>query len=167
MAIVIYSLMCKVNGVAYIGSTKGKPSKRLREHRCLLRSGKHKCEGLQSDWALYGESQFIICTLETLGANASLDSRREAELRWMAKFEESGRLYNVHIVSMSPTYDAIMKGVAHAHDEPGNRWTPEANLKRSLAQKGKPKGHGAKISATKRANREMKLLAAEIAERLG
>src|SRR5581483_12121235 len=141
MAVVIYSLMCKPNGVVYVGSTKAKLSKRLREHRCLLRNGKHKCEGLQADWLHYGEDQFIIYTLETLCANASLETRRNAELRWMNTFEEAARLYNVHIVSMSPTYDAIMKGVASAHDKPGNRWTPEVNERRRLAQLGKPKGH--------------------------
>lgn len=66
-----------------------------------------------------------------------------------------GRLYNRHRVSFSLLPEAKAKGVLAAHKERGLRWTPEANLKRSLAQKGKPKGHGAKISATKRAKRSV------------
>jgi hypothetical protein len=72
----------------------------------------------------------------------------------MDNYASNGLLYNEHRISMRPSDAAIQRGVANAHLSPGKRWTVEANEKRSLAQKGIPKGHGAKISATKRAKRE-------------
>jgi hypothetical protein len=78
-----------------------------------------------------------------------LESRRAAELEAMGRHK--GRLYN-EMISFRPSDEAIRRGVEASRR--GNRTqTPEANLKRSLAQKGKPKGHGAKISATKQARK--------------
>lgn len=150
--VLIYALKCKANGFAYVGSTKGKAGKRMREHRCLLNAGSHACAGLLADWRAYGEPAFSFDVLEEV-PDGNLPRRREAELRWMDAFSAEQRLYNEHRISMEPAPEARELGVRNAHKEPGNRWTPEANLKRSLAQLGKPKGHGAKISATKRARR--------------
>jgi hypothetical protein len=86
-----------------------------------------------------------------LADDASLEQKRQRELHWMAMLSNAGMLYNEHLISFRPTEAARQKGVANAHAEPGNRWTPEVNEKRRLAQLGKPKGHGAKISATKKA----------------
>lgn len=131
---------------AYVGCTAGKLSKRLREHRCLLKAGRHTCKPLQLDFTTKG----INLRIEAI-EEVPREKRQERELYAMKLFESMGRLYNEHLISFRPSDEAIRKGVANAHNEPGNRWTPEANKKRSLAQLGKPKGHGAKISATKRA----------------
>lgn len=152
----VYAIKCLVNGYTYVGCTKGKMSKRLREHRCLLRSNSHKCTKLQYDWNSYGEQQFIIEELEKLHKDATVDVKRECEMKWMKMFEDINLLYNLYLVSYRPTDEAIKKGVANAHLFKGNRWTPEANLKRSLSQIGIPKGHGAKISATKQAKKVMR-----------
>jgi hypothetical protein len=160
--VIIYALRCSANGMVYIGSTrdrhertKGRPyqglAKRFREHRCRLRAGDHAASRLQQDWLQYGEDAFETIVLDRVFD--ALPIRREAEERCMRTYRERGLLYNEHLISMRPTDEAIRLGVANAHREAGNRWTPEANLKRRLAQLGKPKGHGAKISATKRANR--------------
>lgn len=139
---------------AYVGSTAGKLGKRMREHRCLLNQGVHKTPKLQSAWDKYGSTAFQIDNLQELPDGSTVAERRNAELKWMTWFVEEGELYNEHRISMRPTDEAIRRGVANAHREPGNRWTPEANEKRRQAQLGIPKGHGAKISATKRAKRE-------------
>lgn len=154
--IMIYALICHANNMAYVGSTKGKLAKRMREHRCLLNQGTHKVSRMQADWQKYGSEQFSGVELQTLDADLSI--RRGAELRWMRHYAELGLLYNEHLVSMRPTDEAIRKGVAAAHLTPGNRWTAEANLKRRIAQLGKPKGHGAKIGAAKRARREQMMI---------
>lgn len=151
--VTIYALTCKTNGKAYVGSTKGNLAKRMREHRCLLEQGKHTVAALLADWRLHGGAQFLITELEVLPTR-DLPARREAELRWMDSYSELGSLYNEHRISMRPAEEARKRGVANAHLKPGNRWTPEANEKRSASQRGIPKGHGAKISATKRAKRE-------------
>ena len=150
--VTIYALTCIINGKAYVGSTKAKLGKRMREHRCLLEQGQHATGGLLDDWRRFGGSSFRMAELEGL-PTADLPARRTAELRWMDHFASKGLLYNEHRISMQPDEAARQRGVANAHLSPGNRWTAEANAKRSLAQKGIPKGHGAKISATKRAKR--------------
>src|SRR5215469_15865242 len=136
----VYGFTNTVNGRIYIGCTRFKLAKRAREHRCLLRNGKHTELALQADWDLHGSDAFAMRVLEEVADD--IGARREAELRWMDTVGE--RLYNSLRVSYQLSAAAMAKGVANAHNEPGNRWTPEANLKRSLAQKGKPKGHGAK-----------------------
>lgn len=148
----IYELKCLITNYSYIGCTDGKLGKRMREHRCLLNSGKHKCTKLQYDWEKYGKNSFCIQVLEDL-PDANLIEKREAELRWMKVYEGLSLLYNLYVISFRPDEEARKKGVSNAHKSKGKRWTPEVNEKRRLAQIGKPKGHGAKISATKRANR--------------
>lgn len=151
--VTIYALTCTPNGKAYVGSTKGKLGKRMREHRCLLEHGQHGTPALQSDWRQHGGTSFVISELERL-PTADLPARRQAELRWMDAFAAMGRLYNEHRISMQPSEEARLRGVENSRGAIGNRWSAEANEKRRQAQLGIPKGHGAKISATKRAQRE-------------
>lgn len=145
----IYAIVNKVSGYAYVGCTGGKLAKRMREHRCLLNQGKHTALLLQVDWDIQGEDGFKVDALEQLDDNASVLDKRVAELYWMQKFQD--KLYNAHQVSFAPPPGAQRKAAQVAHLHKGNRWTEEANRKRSESQKGKPKGHGAKISATKKA----------------
>jgi hypothetical protein len=149
--VTIYALECGATGMAYVGCTAGKPGKRMREHRCLLNKKRHTAERLQRDWERYGGNAFYLKILETLPANIPVSAKREAELRWMARYKVDSRLYNAHGNSFAPTLEAIAKGIEASRSAVGNRWSPEANLKRRLAQLGKPKGHGAKISAAKQA----------------
>lgn len=147
----IYALKCLINGYVYIGCTSGKIAKRMREHRCLLNKGVHKSTKMQSDWKQYGQEQFAIIDLERLPIDAKLEDKRQAELKWMQIYEDKSVLYNLYLVSFRPTEEGRLRGVENSRKVIGNRWTPEANLKRSLSQLGRPKGHGAKISAAKRA----------------
>jgi tRNA(His) 5'-end guanylyltransferase len=71
----------------------------------------------------------------------------------MNRYDGLGLLYNKAIVSFELKPEWATKGVENSRHSVGNRWTPEANMKRRLAQLGKPKGHGAKISATKQAKK--------------
>ena len=152
---VIYALECTVNGFAYIGCTTVKPAKRLREHRCLLRQRKHSSQRMVEDWHLYGEATFELKILERLPVNADIHMKREAELRWMDDYKARGKMYNIAHTSFAGTPASLEKAIKAAVNC-ANAWkrqTPEARMKRRLAQLGKPKGHGAKISATKRAKR--------------
>lgn len=150
---VIYALTCIVTNKSYVGCTKGKPAKRFREHRCLLNAKQHSCKEMQSDWNSHGNEGFRLDVLQDLGANASLERKRNSELSWMDKLAEAGRLYDQSRISFAPTPEATAKGIEASRHVAGNRWTPEANRMRSEAQKGIPKGHGAKISATKQARK--------------
>lgn len=154
MDAMIYALRCGQTNKHYVGCTAGKLQKRFREHRCLLRAGKHLCQSLQTDWTQYGEGEFTVIPLEPFDAATAAD-KREKEMKWMRYFEERGQLYNENLVSFQPPVGASAKAAA-ARVAGGFKWSEETNLKRSLAQKGKPKGHGAKISATKRAQKAMR-----------
>jgi group I intron endonuclease len=150
---VIYALEHKDSGKAYVGSTAAKLNKRMREHRCLLRNHKHTSNLLQADWDKYGEDAFGIRILEDLGDDVQFEVKKSAEQRWIDEFEAKGLIYNAYTVAFSMPIETTRKGVEAARRSTGLRWTPEMNLRRRLAQLGKPKGHGAKISATKRAKR--------------
>lgn len=148
---VIYALKNLQTDMVYIGCTKGNISKRMREHRCLLRAGRHSEGQLQSDWELLGESSFAMEILEAV-PDESPAAKREAELRWMKIMERRGLLYNQCRESFSLSKKAIAKGAKAAWampDAAARRHTPELRERRRQAQLGKPKGHGAKISATK------------------
>ena len=155
--VTIYALTCLQNGKAYIGCTAAKPSKRFREHRCLLNARVHSEPDLQADWTRYGEAMFRMESVYELEADSDVHAKRAAETNAMQAFKRHGLLYNRNEASFAPSRNGLAQGMQNLRTAPvGNRWSPEANLKRSLAQRGKPKGHGAKISATKRAQRAVR-----------
>lgn len=153
----VYAVVCKPTGKAYVGVTSGKLAKRFREHRCLAKSGKHHATQFSAEWAQYGAAAFEIITLQEIPAESGLIQKREAELYWLKRYEANGLLLNAVALSFNFRPEDTAKGVEAARHIAGNRWTPEANLKRSLAQLGIPKNHGAKISAAKRAKREQSM----------
>ena len=93
----------------------------------------------------------LIELAASLGDDATLIEKRSAELKWLREYDARGALLNQAIISFAPTPEATAKGIEASRMVVGNRWTPEANEKRRQAQLGKPKNHGHKISATKRA----------------
>lgn len=153
--VTIYALTCLVNGKAYIGCTAGKPAKRFREHRCLLNLGNHSEPDLQADWAMHGSTMFRMETVMELEADVSVHTKRAMETFTMRRFKAQGLLYNRNEASFMPTREAILKSAMMGVNR-GRIHSTESNLKRSLAQKGIPKNHGHKISATKRAKRAMR-----------
>jgi tRNA(His) 5'-end guanylyltransferase len=111
---------------------------------------------LSERWAEYGDDCFKAVSLELLADDSTLQQKREAELRWITRLSTDGLLLNKAVISFAPTPEATRKGIEASRHVAGNRWTPEANEKRRLAQIGVPKGHGAKISATKQARKLMR-----------
>lgn len=149
----VYAVVCNLSGKAYVGYTSGKLSKRLREHRCLCNTKKHHSPKFQEEAELYGFESFSIISLQEVDHNTTLEVKRKVELKWIEFYDEKGLLLNEAKISFAPTPDATRKGIEAARKATGRRWTPEANRLRSEAQKGIPKNHGAKISATKRAKK--------------
>ena len=147
--VTVYGLEDASTGAAYVGCTAGKIGKRMREHRCLLKAGKHSSKRLQEAWNDHA-GQFQMKVLETMPAEVSVIEKRERELSWMKHYRAQGLLLNDNELSFRPPPDAPAKAAA-ARVANGYRPSAESNLKRRLAQLGKPKGHGDKISATKRA----------------
>jgi len=149
---VIYGLVNVATRMTYVGCTAGKLAKRFREHRCLLNNNKHSEPILQKDWTNYGSNAFSMEVLEQLPEAPVTAQKREAELRWMAKLEAEGLLYNTSKLSFQPSPEATRKGI-EASRTAGRPVSPEGRLKRRLSQLGVPKNHGHKISETKRKNR--------------
>ena len=147
--VTIYGLEDASTGAAYIGCTAGKPGKRMREHRSLLKAGKHNSTKLQEAWNDHA-GQFQMRVLETMPVGVSVIEKRERELSWMKHYRVQGLLLNENEVSFQPPKHAPALAAA-ARVANGYRPSAESNLRRRLAQLGKPKGHGAKISATKQA----------------
>ena len=90
-----------------------------------------------------------------LEEDTSLHVLRGMETFTMQRYKALGLLYNQNEASFMPTRAAIMKSAVMGVNR-GRVNSPESNLKRSLAQKGIPKNHGHKISATKRAKKAMR-----------
>ena len=147
--VTIYGLEDASTGAAYIGCTAGKPGKRMREHRSLLKAGKHNSTKLQEAWNDHA-GQFQMRVLETMPVGVSVIEKRERELSWMKHYRAQGLLLNDNEISFQPPKHAPALAAA-ARVANGYRPSAESNLRRRLAQLGKPKGHGAKISATKQA----------------
>lgn len=121
----------------------------------MCRTGKHHSQRLMAEWNQHGPDSFEMITLEALADTATVNERRQAELRWIREHQAKGLMLNANELGWRPRASVIAKGIEASRTATGNRWTPEANLKRRLSQLGKPKGHGAKISATKRSKREL------------
>jgi group I intron endonuclease len=150
----IYGIRNLITGNVYVGCTAAKLNKRMREHKCTLNANKHSSKMFQAEWLEYGQDKFEMMVFEELKDDSSVVDKRVAELYWMQK--NQGNLYNAYQNSFAPTQEARIKGVAsRANQLRGSTQTPESNLKRSLAQRGIPKGHGAKISATKQLKKAM------------
>jgi hypothetical protein len=149
--VTVYGLEDASTGAAYIGCTAGKIGKRMREHRCLLKAGKHTSKRLQEAWNSHAD-KFQMKVLETMPAEVSVIVKRERELHWMKQYKGRNMLLNENEYSFRPPSYAPAMAVK-SRVASGYRPSAESNLKRSLAQIGRPKGHGAKISATKKANK--------------
>lgn len=151
----IYALTCTVNGKAYIGCTAGNIAKRFREHRCLLTKGTHSEKDLLADLQRFGASCFRMEVVYVMDEDAPVKTKRAMETFAMQRYKAQGLLYNRNEASFAPTREAILKSRA-MNPNKGRVQTTEEKLRRSIAQLGIPKGHGAKISATKRAQRMMR-----------
>lgn len=154
---VIYALICDATRKAYVGCTKGKPAKRLREHRCLLNQRKHSCSEMVQDWHQFGAGSFRLVLLEPLAPDVSVDQKRDREKFWMEEYNRNGLLYNTDMRSFELTAEQQRKGTEKARHVP-KYFSPEALMRKRMSQLGIPKGHGAKISATKRARKAQQVM---------
>ncbi len=147
--VTIYRLYCIHNGKSYIGCTAGKLGKRMREHRCLLNKNQHSAKEMQQLWDEHGSEGFRLESIETLPKTATVIDKRKREVFWMEHYDSKGLLLNHTKASFAPPKGASQKAVA-SRVANGYRPSAASNRKRRMAQLGKPKNHGAKISASKK-----------------
>lgn len=130
---VIYAIRNKITDKVYVGCTKGKLTKRLREHKCMLNTKAHTSAEMQADFDIGGWDAFEGYVLEHLLEDANVVQKRAAELYWMQQFE--GKLYNFSQTSFAPTKEAMKKGLEEARKTASERmkkqWQdPEMRAKR-------------------------------------
>lgn len=109
---IVYAVRNRVTGKVYIGCTKGKLNKRLREHKSMLATRCHSSVEMQQDYDAGGWELFEGVELEELPDDANVVAKRAAELYWMQEFAD--KLYNCTQASFAPTPEAHAKGVAAA-----------------------------------------------------
>ena len=126
--VTVYGLECGATGEVYVGCTKGKIGKRMREHRCLLKAGTHSRK-LQDAWNLHA-STFQMKPLEVLPQEVQVIEKRERELAWMKHYRLEGKLLNEEEISYQPPKGAQRKAAA-SRVAKGYRPSAESNEKRS------------------------------------
>lgn len=87
---VIYKIRNVVNDKFYVGSTNN-TKVRFRNHRRLLRKGKHHCKHLQAAWTKYGEDCFKFEVVEEVKDDFTL---WEVENRWLMQWVGRTECYN-------------------------------------------------------------------------
>jgi GIY-YIG catalytic domain len=141
--VTIYAMECAATGQAYVGCTAGKIGKRMREHSCLLRAGKHSPQ-LQMVWNEHAAS-FQMKPLEVLPDDCAVIEKRERELTWLKHYRAQGLLLNEAVISFQPPPGHAKKAAATRKANGNRHITPESNAKRRLAQLGKPKPRREKL----------------------
>jgi group I intron endonuclease len=86
----VYKIKSKTCRRFYIGSAKD-ISKRIKQHRNKLRSGKHQNRYLQNVYNKYGEKDFFIITIET----STEEKARRLEQRLLDKYADSKKMMNI------------------------------------------------------------------------
>jgi hypothetical protein len=133
----IYAIAFRSTGQAYVGCTRSKIGKRMREHRCLLRAGKHTSRLFQEVHDRLGPAEMVMLPLESIDDD-SVIVRRARELAWLQLYADKGLLLNDSMKSFAPPIGAQALAAA-ARVRNGYRPSAESNLKRRLAQLGRPK----------------------------
>ncbi len=124
----VYTITNTTTGRVYVGGSLN-AYRRFAEHRYRLKTSRAN-QRMMKDYDAHGLQSFIFAIVEHVNSPADLKKREQAWI-WHLRTFENG--YNVDPKSDSPR---------------GRIQSPEANLKRSIALKGRKKhaGHGAKVS---------------------
>ena len=158
----IYKIICSSTGKIYVGSSIN-ISKRLGEHKTLLRGNKHRNPHMQKAWNKYGEKNFKFEIIEKINNNSTI----EKENFWIEKFNTRNNKYGFNIVKpgdppflgRSHTKESKIKignqiwtderrkkiGAAHR----GSKHTQETKFKMSISSKGKKKSKIARENMSK------------------
>lgn len=86
----IYSILCKVNGMRYIGQTKTSVSQRWASHLAESKQKSHR--PLYRAIKKYGQGMFTIREIET---DVPLSKLSEREMHWIEQFDTFNNGYNL------------------------------------------------------------------------
>lgn len=107
----IYLIICKPTGMAYVGQSK-EAKKRWSQHRMHLRRGSHHSPRLQKEWSEHGEASFMFAIVERRVDMVFLHCREQF---WMWRFE--GRLLNASSQAHSDRCNSIRMGALKAYTD--------------------------------------------------
>lgn len=93
----IYEIRNTKNNKMYIGSSKN-IEVRWKQHKSLLRSGKHHSQHLQYAWDKYGQGSFEFSELEPVPIQGDLF---KVEQLWMDKFKSYNPKYGYNISTVA------------------------------------------------------------------
>lgn len=95
----IYIIINLINGKKYIGSTSNF-SRRVNEHRSMLRNNKHPSNYLQNSWNKYGEENFKFIILRKVSFEENLINIEQLYLdKYKVYLKKYG--YNTNIIANS------------------------------------------------------------------
>ena len=105
MAIGVYQIKNKENGLIYIGSSKN-IKRRWKTHTDGLKKGNHDNMFLQKDWNKYGEDAFEFSILEECEENEQYDLEQEY-INNLLPFNRNGNGYNINENARRQNNDGI------------------------------------------------------------
>lgn len=91
----LYKIQNSITGKFYVGSSKN-IVKRLRDHKWMLKNGKHYNKHLQGSWNIHGEDNFIFSVIkEVVGSSSFLLEEEEQFIKSVDKEILYNKLYNI------------------------------------------------------------------------
>jgi group I intron endonuclease len=158
---VIYRITNMANGKYYIGSADSF-ARREWQHKYDLKRGVHKNPRLQAAWNKYGEEMFVFEVLEEIPEGGN---QLQVEDGYLKKCVGQPDCYNINpsaelsrlgIVLTQEVKENISAGrkgkhAGEDHYRYGKTVSEEVRQKIGMAQKGKPKSAGRKVSEEGRA----------------
>lgn len=141
----IYSIGNTHTKKIYIGSTNYL-SRRISEHRVLLRTNEHWNKQMQSDWNEYGENSFIVNILERFEDESI---KWEKEQYWMDNLSPE---YNICKFAGKPDQNMFTKEIRKKITEglKGRFVSDEMKKKISLSNTGKIKSENERKNISER-----------------
>lgn len=150
----IYVIINLKNNKRYIGSSFN-ISKRLYEHKRLLRKGEHGNTHLQNAWNKYGEDGFSFDVLETISLDKSITNRelRDLETFYIEQFKTyipefgyniiPGGIGTINYTISQETKDKISK--SNKGKIPPNKGVPMSDEQKLLLREIKTQKYGKSV----------------------
>src|SRR2546430_3311726 len=137
----VYAIVNTVNGKCYIGSTMDM-SQRWKDHRKLLKRGKHHSPHLQNAYNLYGHDAFEYVVIESVPGNSKALLLEREQFYIDTKYPE----YNVSPAARSPAGVTRSLEFRSKMSKAKKAYVFTEEHRRNLSKANKGKGKGRHVS---------------------